>query len=120
MPRTPHTADRSLGEATDKIESGGVKRIPVRPDSEQHVDGQELSQSTLGSPPPHIASYAPPFVPGHNEPFGKLVVNIVKGKNLKAGQGVFGKADPYVKMKLGDKEEETSPHLNGGKNPVSL
>jgi len=44
-------------------------------------------------------------------------VNIIKGLNLKAGQGVFGRADPYVKIKLGDNEFITKPHKNGGKNP---
>ena len=41
-----------------------------------------------------------------------------RGLNLKAGQGVFGRADPYVKLRLGDNEVSTNPHKNGGKNPV--
>ncbi|GMI59415.1 hypothetical protein ScalyP_jg8067 [Parmales sp. scaly parma] len=50
--------------------------------------------------------------------FGKLVVKVVKGVDLKAGQGMFGKADPYVKLRIGSQEHATKPHAQGGKNPV--
>ena len=43
---------------------------------------------------------------------------MLKGINLKAGQGVFGRADPYVKIKVGNKEVATNPHMDGGRNPV--
>lgn len=76
--------------------------------------------SPLGKPPPHIHSQAPTITPQPQRPFGKLVITIVKGLNLKAGQGVFGRADPYVKLKLGDAEFSTNPHKSGGKNPVSI
>jgi hypothetical protein len=48
-----------------------------------------------------------------------LVLKIIKGVNLKAGQGVFGRADPYVILKLGNVNYRTGTHQNGGKNPVS-
>lgn len=75
---------------------------------------------TLGKPPPHIQSQVPPITPQPQHAFGKLVITLIKGLNLKAGQGVFGRADPYVKIKLGDKEFITKTHKNGGRNPVSL
>lgn len=76
-----------------------------------------IHPSPLGKPPPHLSSQAPPLKPKPNHPFGKLIITIIKGVNLKAGQGVFGRADPFVKLKLGDKEFATHPHKNGGKNP---
>ena len=76
--------------------------------------------SPLGKPPPHIHSQAPPITPQPKHAFGKLGVTIIKGLNLKAGQGVFGRADPYVKLKLGNSEFTSNTHKNGGKNPVSV
>lgn len=74
----------------------------------------------LGKPPPHIHLQTPPISVQPQHTFGKLVVGIIKGLNLKAGQGVFGRADPYVKLKIGDREFTTSCHKDGGKNPVSF
>lgn len=37
---------------------------------------------------------------------------------LKAGQGMFGKADPYAKMRVGTQEFSTKPNPGGGKNPI--
>ena len=37
---------------------------------------------------------------------------------LKAGQGMFGKADPYCKMRIGVQEFSTKPNPGGGKNPI--
>lgn len=34
------------------------------------------------------------------------------------GQGMFGKADPYAKMRIGTQEFATKPNPGGGKNPV--
>ena len=53
------------------------------------------------------------------EPFGKLLLIVMRGKNLKGGQGVFGRADPYVKVILNGKEMRTKTHSQGGKSPVS-
>lgn len=50
--------------------------------------------------------------------FGNLVVKVVKGVDIKTGQGMFGKADPYAKLKIGSQEHQTKPHVQGGKNPV--
>ena len=50
--------------------------------------------------------------------FGTLIVKVVKGVDIKTGQGMFGKADPYTKLKIGSQEHQTKPHVQGGKNPV--
>jgi len=50
--------------------------------------------------------------------FGTLIVKVVKGVDIKTGQGMFGKADPYTKLKIGSQENQTKPHVQGGKNPV--
>lgn len=81
------------------------------------MNNKPIHPSPLGKPPPHLSSQAPPMKPQPNHPFGKLIITIIKGINLKAGQGVFGRADPFVSVKLGDKVFTTYPHKNGGKNP---
>lgn len=81
------------------------------------VNNRPIPPTPLGKPQHHIPSEAPPITPQPKHPFGKLTVTIIKGVNLTAGQGVFGRADPYVKLKLGNAEFTTKPHKNGGKNP---
>lgn len=75
--------------------------------------------SQLGPPPADVKSFAPPFTRNPMKIFGKLVITVIRGKNLKAGQGTFGRANPYVKMKVGNLEVSTEAHIEGGKNPVS-
>jgi hypothetical protein len=82
------------------------------------INNRPAQPSPIGKPPPHIHSQAPPITPQPQLEYGKLVIRILKGINLKAGQGVFGRADPYVKIKLGNKEVATNPHMDGGRNPV--
>jgi Ca2+-binding EF-hand superfamily protein len=50
--------------------------------------------------------------------FGRLVVKCLRGVDLKAGQGMFGKADPYSKLRIGTQEYSTKPNPGGGKNPI--
>jgi serine/threonine-protein phosphatase 2B regulatory subunit len=50
--------------------------------------------------------------------FGKLAIKCLRGVDLKAGQGMFGKADPYTKLRIGTQEYATKPNPGGGKNPV--
>ncbi len=78
------------------------------------------SVSELGPPPADAKSYAPPFSRNSMRIFGKLTVVVIRGKNLKAGQGTFGRANPYVRIKVGHKEVITRVHTEGGKNPVSF
>ena len=46
------------------------------------------------------------------------MVKCLKGVDLKAGQGMFGKADPYAKIRIGTQEFSTKHNAGGGKNPV--
>lgn len=50
--------------------------------------------------------------------FGKLTIRCIKGVELKAGQTMMVKADPYVKLTIGSQTFQTKAHANGGKNPV--
>lgn len=46
------------------------------------------------------------------------MIKCLKGVDLKAGQGMFGKADPYAKIRIGTQEFSTKHNAGGGKNPV--
>jgi Ca2+-dependent lipid-binding protein len=37
---------------------------------------------------------------------------------IVVGQGMFGKADPYAKLRIGTQEFSTKPNPGGGKNPI--
>jgi len=50
--------------------------------------------------------------------FGQLLVKVVKAIDLKGGQTMFGKADPYAKATVGQQSFSTKPVVGGGKNPV--
>eukprot|EP00904_Undaria_pinnatifida_P003072 jgi/Undpi1/12766/HiC_scaffold_6.g02434.m1 len=73
-----------------------------------------------GPPPPAPATRVgtEPPRPAAAPKFGHLIVKCVKGIELKAGSGMFGKADPYCKIVIGSQEFSTRPHKAGGKNPV--
>jgi serine/threonine-protein phosphatase 2B regulatory subunit len=60
---------------------------------------------------------APPTAPLAPK-FGRLTVKVLRGVDLKAGQGMFGKADPYVRLRVGTQEFSTKPNPGGGKNPI--
>eukprot|EP01039_Chlorochromonas_danica_P001951 gene1951-2129_t len=60
---------------------------------------------------------APPSAPMAPK-FGKLVVKCLRGVELKAGQGMFGKADPFARLRVGTQEFNTKPNPGGGKNPI--
>ncbi len=74
----------------------------------------------LGPPPSTVKTYSTPFTRNKMKFFGKFILTIMSGKNLKAGQGIMGKANPYVRIKIGHKEVMTEVHTEGGKNPVSI
>jgi serine/threonine-protein phosphatase 2B regulatory subunit len=73
------------------------------------------------APPPPSSkpqqSIAPPSAPPAPK-FGRLVIKCLRGVDLKAGQGMFGKADPYAKLRIGTQEFSTKHNAGGGKNPV--
>lgn len=60
---------------------------------------------------------APPAAPVAPK-FGRLVVKCLRAVDLKTGQGMFGKADPYSRLRVGTQEFSTKPNPGGGKNPV--
>jgi len=60
---------------------------------------------------------APPTAPVAPK-FGKLVIKCLRGVDLKAGQGMFGKADPFARLRIGTQEFSTKPNPGGGKNPI--
>lgn len=75
----------------------------------------------LGPPPPGLVRPMPaPPAAAPIKPYGKLILQCVQGIDLKAGQGVFGKADPYLKLTIGNQVKVTEPDSQGGKKPVSL
>jgi len=59
------------------------------------------------------AAPVPPVAPQ----FGKLSVKVMRGIDLKAGQGMFGHANPFARLKIGSQEFMTSVRRKGGKNP---
>lgn len=103
--------DPSLRELATEMQTG---KLPTSATNEP-----QPTSNALGNPPPHIHSQVPPIPVQPQHAFGKLVVCIIRGINLRAVQGVFGRADPYVKLIIGDKEFTTSTHKDGGKSPVS-
>ena len=108
--RTPIATPKGIGPrtpmTTNQIQSTKKVAIPT-----------DISQ--LGPPPANVKSYAPPFSRNPMKKFGKLLLIVMRGKNLKAGQGTFGRANPYVRIKIGQNEVTTEAHTEGGKNPVS-
>ena len=93
------------------------------PSMEIHKDSvlsdARLTQPSLSSKDGTVGQ-VPTMRDGSKYPFGKMTITFLKGLNLKAGQGIFGRADPYLKVRLGHQVHTTQPHLSGGKNPVRL
>ena len=48
----------------------------------------------------------------------RLVITIIKGDDIKSGKSLFGKADPYVLVSVGEKLEKTKVNSGGGTDPV--
>ena len=64
-----------------------------------------------GPPPPPQSGGGAPQVPGAPDlpKFGQLQVHVVRGSSLKAGQSMYGRADPYAKLTLGNQVFATNP-----------
>jgi len=58
-----------------------------------------------------------PSLGGQDDKAGVLTVKVIRGVDLKTA-GFMGKADPYVRLVLGEQIVETKVHSNGGKKPV--
>lgn len=125
MPSPINPQDRNPRNAKSGNSSNAMNINPATPQHIQNSVQQSAPNSVSTNIPvdytqqPQINSSVPPLLAGPKHPFGKLSIKLIRGINLKAGQGFFGKADPYVKLKLGEKEWKTDPHSEGGKNPVS-
>ena len=119
--RALSSAARTLSAVAKKRDDPNLRELAaeMRAGKLPATEEPHPPSNALGKPPPHIHSQAPPISALPQHAFGKLVIGINKGINLKAGQGVFGRADPYVKIKIGDTEFNTNIHKDGGKNPVS-
>ena len=120
MPRGPPGGGGPPGRgAPPRGPPGGGPRGP--PPGGPPPRGQGVSQPPPRAPPPPKTqppqSIAPPSAPGAPK-FGRLMVKCLKGVDLKAGQGMFGKADPYAKLRVGTQEYSTKHNAGGGKNPV--
>lgn len=50
--------------------------------------------------------------------FGRLVIKCLRATELKAGQEMFGKANPYARLQVGSQQFQTQVHPEGGKNPI--
>lgn len=67
------------------------------------------------SPPGQII--APPTAAAPPK-FGRLTIICIRASDLKQGLGIFGKANPYARLRIGIQEFTTKSNTGGGKNPV--
>ena len=87
-----------------------------RPIQNRENDDQNAS---LGAPPSHVKSHAPSLKAPPRQPFGKLTVKVIKCGDLKARPGASGKANPRVRIKIGERVVVTTPpDPQGGKEPT--
>ena len=97
---------------SSKIEES-VPSIILRPNISRKKPNEEIARP----PPIGIMVHKPPMEAPPREPFGILTITIVKAKNLKAGYGPLGKASPFVKLKIGEKEHKSNSAYQEGRNP---
>ena len=74
--------------------AGGPRGMAPRPAPRGPRRGPAI---TAGSTPPGKPSGQAVRQPPDAPVFGQLIVKVVKGVDLKSGQTMFGKADPYAK-----------------------
>ena len=136
-PTTASSSDsdgRTLSQPWERSPGGGRRAShvlsPTKPAAatravgggENNDDGDDnsisIGQLQLGPPPSHVESHAPTIKAAERKPFGTLAVTVIKCGSLRAGRGAFGKADPYVKIRVGEREEKTAPVPQGGKEPI--
>ena len=108
MPPMASIRDPNLLQSTSEIATQPVK-----------INNRPMQHTTLGKPLSRILSKAPLISALPQHPFEKLVLKILNGVKLKAGEGILGRSDPYITLKPGSTEFRTKPDINGGKNPVS-
>lgn len=99
---------------------GAIPRGPP-PSGPPPRGGPAAQQAPPRAPPPPSTQPAQLVAPPNAPPppkFGRLSVKCLRGVDLKAGQGMFGKADPYCRCRIGTQEFSTQPNPGGGKNPI--
>ena len=119
-PRPPPGAPAGVGMAP-RGPPGSVPRGPP-PSGPPPRGGPAMNTAPppRAPPPPTTAPnqiVVPPSAPPPPK-FGRLTAKVLRGVDLKAGQGMFGKADPYCKLRVGTQEFNTKPNAGGGKNPI--
>ena len=68
---------------------------------------------------PHKPAVPNTPLSGRSSSIGKrLIVQCVKGENIKTGKSLFGKADPYAVFVCGKTEHKTTVNAGGGCDPV--
>eukprot|EP01041_Mallomonas_annulata_P011412 gene11413-23872_t len=123
MPRGPPVGPPGQGPPGTLPPRGpppGAPRGP--PPSTLPPRGPMPSAGPPARAPPPISgaprqAIAPPSAPPPPK-FGRLVVKCLRGIELKAGEGMFGKADPYCRLRIGTQEYTTKHNPGGGKNPI--
>ena len=120
MPRGP-PGSNIPGGPPPRGPPGGMPRAPPprqpmpRGGPAMAVSGAPRTPAPPSGPPQNVIP--PPQAPAPPK-FGRLSVKCLRGVDLKAGQGMFGKADPYTKLRIGTQEFMTKPNQGGGKNPI--
>jgi len=102
--------DSKVGAGSQAIASPTIILKP-------NVSGKKPN-GEIGYPPPvGILVHKPPMEAPPREPFGILTITISRAKNLKAGYGPLGKASPFVKVKVGEREYKSESAHQEGRNP---
>jgi Ca2+-binding EF-hand superfamily protein len=98
-----------------------LPRGPLPPGAPPRGGTAFLSLPPRVPPPPQsnppLQIVTPPSAPPPPK-FGRLYVQCIRALELKAGLGMFGKADPYARLRIGIQEFSTKSNPGGGKNPV--
>lgn len=117
------TPMRRASLPSNMIKSSETMNIANKGDSipsiifKPNIPTKKPSGEVARGPPIGVMIHTPPIEAPPREPFGILTINIVKGKNLKAGYGPLGKANPFVNIKIGERECKSSPAYQEGRNP---
>jgi len=63
-----------------------------------------------------IINKLPPSIPVNH--LGELKIKIIKGNDIKSAKSIFGEADVYALLQIGNQKKETTVKKEGGQNPV--
>ena len=90
------------------------------PTSRSQESAHSMPVNILNAPPSHLQTYVPNVPSGTTQSLGTLTVKCVEAVGLAAGNesSIFTKADPYVKLILGDNEKRTKIKMKAGSQAV--